>query len=172
MAKKQATCCSKSVHRASLWLQVEAENKESMGQNTQRQFGRQNIEVTSHWDLQPPQLQVFVLDFEPDINTPLGRWPEIQLVLLTIAEPLLHKQEHPAWHVSILACRVDSQAGMSVTVPTSSLHGPSDMMKARQHAGSSQFSPSSISPRPTINACTCSVCSNSYCLALASNQQQ
>lgn len=79
MAKKQATCCSKCVHRASLWLRVEAENKESMGLNTQRQFGRQNIEVTSHWDLRPPQLQVFVLDFEPDVNTPLGRWPEIQL---------------------------------------------------------------------------------------------
>lgn len=43
---------------------------------------------------------------------PIGRL----LVLPTIAEPRLHKQAQCAWHVGILTLRIQSQAGLLVTV--------------------------------------------------------
>lgn len=65
-----------------------------------------------YWDLRPPQLQIFILSYgtRHDILLVERTLRSIQepLVSSSLAESLLHKHAPPAWHASILACRVHS----------------------------------------------------------------
>lgn len=65
-----------------------------------------------YWDLQPPQSQIFILSYSTGHQILLVEWTlhsiKELLVSSMLAEPLLHKHAHPAWHVSFLAYRVDS----------------------------------------------------------------
>lgn len=89
------------------------------------------------------------------VLNPLGR-----LLVAHIAEPLLHKQTHPAWHVGVLAHRVHSQAEIVAVFPPASSLAPSGTMKASHQGGSFQFRPRLFSSCPPVKARTCRNISN------------
>ena len=70
-----------------------------------------------------------------------------------IAEPLLHKQTHPAWHVGVLAHRIHSQAEIAAVFPPAASLAPPGTVKASHQGGSFQFGPRLFSSCPTVRAC-------------------
>lgn len=80
---------------------------------------------------------------------------------LTISEPLLHKQAHPAKHVNILACRVHSQAEMLETVHYQQLAGPPCALgKQVSRLGVSSSVRAEVFLSPKIRAWTYGILSN------------
>ena len=71
-----------------------------------------------------------------------------------IAEPLLHKQTHPAWRVGVLAHRIHSQAEIAAVFPPAASLAPPGTVKASHQGGSFQFRPRLFSSCPTVRART------------------